>query len=93
MKINTNWGMRGVRARYDAALPPNISIVGHPGRPVIPGMDFFYRKFKFEFAGGHRGGGGGSESSNLDWWSQKTPPHEYATIVRCWKEADTQTDL
>ena len=35
-----NKGMRGVRARYDAVLPPNISIVRHPGRPVISGMDF-----------------------------------------------------
>ena len=31
--------MRGVCARYDAALPPNISIVRHPGRPIIAGMD------------------------------------------------------
>ena len=39
MKISTNKGMRGVRARYDAVLPPNISIVRHPGRPVISGME------------------------------------------------------
>ena len=39
MKIRTNKGMRGVRARYDAALPPNISVVRHPGRPVISGME------------------------------------------------------
>ena len=39
MRISTNKGMREVRARYDAALPPNISIVRHPGRPVISSMD------------------------------------------------------
>ena len=27
--------MQGVRARYDAELPPIISIVRYPGRPVI----------------------------------------------------------
>ena len=32
MKISTNKGMRGVSARY-------ISIVRHPGRPVISGME------------------------------------------------------
>ena len=31
--------MRGVRASYDAVLPPKISIVWHPGRPVISGME------------------------------------------------------
>ena len=40
MTISTNKGMRGVRARYDAVLPPNISIVRHPGRPVISGMEW-----------------------------------------------------
>ena len=40
MTIRTDKGMRGVRARYAAVLPPNISIVRHPGRPVISGMDF-----------------------------------------------------
>ena len=35
-----NKGPQGVRARYDAELPPIISIVRHPGRPVILGMDF-----------------------------------------------------
>ena len=39
MKISTNKGMRGVRTRYDAVLLPNISILRHPGRPVISGMD------------------------------------------------------
>ena len=30
--------MRGVRARYDAVLPPNISIVRHPGRSSHIGL-------------------------------------------------------
>ena len=30
-----NKGTQGVRARYDAELPPIISIVRRPGRPVI----------------------------------------------------------
>ena len=30
-----NKGTQGVRARYDAELPPIISIVWYPGRPVI----------------------------------------------------------
>ena len=30
-----NKGTKGVRARYDAELPPIISIVRYPGRPVI----------------------------------------------------------
>ena len=29
-----NKGMQGVRARYDTELPPFISVVRHPGRPV-----------------------------------------------------------
>ena len=33
--------MQRVQARYDAELPPFISIVRHPGRPVILGMDFW----------------------------------------------------
>ena len=32
-------GTQGVRARYDPELPPIISIVRCPGRPVILGMD------------------------------------------------------
>ena len=32
-------GTQGVRARYGAELPPIISIVRYPGRPVILGMD------------------------------------------------------
>ena len=35
MKINTKEGTRGVRARYDAALPPFISVVRAPDRPVM----------------------------------------------------------
>ena len=35
-----NKGTQGVRARYGAELPPFISIVRYPGRPVILGMDF-----------------------------------------------------
>ena len=35
MKISIEKGTRGVRARYDAALPPFISFVRSPGRPVI----------------------------------------------------------
>ena len=34
-----NKGTQGARARYDAELPPFISIVLHPGRPLILGMD------------------------------------------------------
>ena len=34
-----NKGMQGVRARYDTELPPIISIVRYPGRPVILGME------------------------------------------------------
>ena len=34
-----NKGTQGVRARYGAELPPIISIVRHPGRPVILGME------------------------------------------------------
>ena len=29
-----------MQARYDAELPPFISLVRHPGHPVILGMDF-----------------------------------------------------
>ena len=32
--------MQGGQARYGAELPPFISIVQCPGRPVILGMDF-----------------------------------------------------
>ena len=34
-----NKGMQGVQARSCAELPPFISIVRHPGRPVILGME------------------------------------------------------
>ena len=34
-----NQGTQGVRARYGAELPPIISIVRYPGRPVILGME------------------------------------------------------
>ena len=34
-----NKGTQGVRARYDAELPPFIPIVRYPGRPVILGME------------------------------------------------------
>ena len=34
-----NKGTQGVRARYGAELPPIISIVRYPGRPVILGME------------------------------------------------------
>ena len=35
-----NKGMQGVQARYGAELPPFISIVRYPCRPVLMGMDF-----------------------------------------------------
>ena len=34
-----NKGTQGVQARYGAELPPFISIVRYPGRPVILGME------------------------------------------------------
>ena len=34
MKISIKRGTRGARARYDVALPPFISVVRSPGRPV-----------------------------------------------------------
>ena len=40
-----NKGTQGVRARYGAELPPFISIVRYPGRPVILGMDFSAQSF------------------------------------------------
>ena len=40
-----NKGMQGVKARYDTALPPFISIVWHPGRPIILGMIFRGKKW------------------------------------------------
>ena len=40
IKITINKGTRGVRASYDAVLPPFISIVRSPGRPVISVPDF-----------------------------------------------------
>ena len=41
-----NKGTQGEQARYGAELPPCISIVRYPGRPVILGMDFFLDVFK-----------------------------------------------
>ena len=38
-----NKGTQGVRARYGAELPPIISIVRYPGRPVISVPDFSRR--------------------------------------------------
>ena len=38
-KVQNN-GTQGAQARYDTELPPFISIVWYPGRPVILGMDF-----------------------------------------------------
>ena len=38
-----NKGTQGVQARYGAELPPFISIVRCPGRPVILGMETFHR--------------------------------------------------
>ena len=40
MKISIKKGTRGVHARYDAELPPFISIVRCPGHPIILGMVF-----------------------------------------------------
>ena len=37
-----NKGTQGVQARYGAELPPIISIVRYPSRPVILGMDFLH---------------------------------------------------
>ena len=34
-----NKGTQGLRARYSTELPPFISIVRHPGRPVMLGVD------------------------------------------------------
>ena len=41
-----NKGTQGVRARYGAELPPIISIVRHPGRPVIsvPDLSALYTR-------------------------------------------------
>ena len=41
IKQCTNKGTQGVQARYGAELPPFISIVQCPGRPVISGVDYF----------------------------------------------------
>ena len=41
IKQCTNKGTQGVQARYDAELPPIISIVRYPGRPVISVPDDF----------------------------------------------------
>ena len=35
IKTSKNTGTQGVHARYDAVLPPIISIIRSPGRPVI----------------------------------------------------------
>ena len=47
-----NKGTQGVRARYGAELPPIISIVQYPGRPVILVPDRREKKIEFvrEFA-------------------------------------------
>ena len=37
IKQSTKLGTQGVQASYDTELPPFISIVRHPGRPVIIG--------------------------------------------------------
>ena len=42
-----NKGTQGVQARYGAELTPFISIVRHPCRPVILGMDFLATKKNF----------------------------------------------
>ena len=47
--------MQGVWARYDAELPPIISIVWHPGRPVILGVDL---KALRGYRASHRGSKG-----------------------------------
>ena len=39
-----NKGMQRVRARYGAELPPFISIVRYPGRPVILGKDWSWHR-------------------------------------------------
>ena len=47
-----NKGMQGVRARYGAELPPIISIVRYPGRPVISvpeNFSFFFFSVCFLF--------------------------------------------
>ena len=50
-----NKGTQGVRARYGAELPPIISIVRYPGRPVISVPDnsprFFHVRAAFEGRG------------------------------------------
>ena len=38
-KYKTSKGTQGVQGRYDAELPPFISIVRHPGHPVILGKE------------------------------------------------------
>ena len=45
-----NKGTQGARARYNAELPPFVSVVGHPSRPIIVGMDL---GGVFETATGH----------------------------------------
>ena len=54
-----NKGTQGVRARYGAELPPFISIVRYPGRPVILGVEkmlgqmkpFLVRGCSWKFSG------------------------------------------
>ena len=46
-----NKGTQGVRARYGAELPPFISIVRYPGRPVILGKDL-HTEFHFGIQNG-----------------------------------------
>ena len=47
-----NKGTQGVRAWYDAELPPFMSIVQNPGRPVILGMEFEHLRATHKFFGG-----------------------------------------
>ena len=47
-----NKGTQGVRARYGAELPPIISIVRYPGRPVISVPEKLLRILRFRAAKG-----------------------------------------
>ena len=42
MKISIERATQGVRARYDAVLPPFIPVVRSPGRPVILVPDSYW---------------------------------------------------
>ena len=63
-----NKGTQGVRARYGAELPPFISIVRYPGRPVILGMDHFLGKSEKK-GPGFLGSKTGPQTGHF--WSQK----------------------